>query len=390
MTRFVRCSLLAVCIIAGAFILVFLAAGWFFSTILYEKALNPVRTGPGNNVRIIAADPKSVVIEKLQPFNNEFRRAGTFELTWNGGAGRVSGILESDESRAKRVFSLIDGSLPAAGTQAVLDSLFAPRDTYPTPGFPAERIAFTSELGSFDAYRTPGGEKTWVILLHGNGMVVAEIRKIAESFRGLGYPTLAITYRNDPGQPRDPSGILQYGLTEWKELEGAVRYALAQGSEGVVVFGLSMGGGIALNFMYRSPLADRVRGLVLDAPMIDFGRAIDINAGKERLPLIGLPVPQALVNAAKRISELRYRVSWSEMNYLKNADALRAPMLLIHGIQDTIVPVGTSDELAAKRSDLVVSYMRSEGVEHCTSWNYDRETYERHLSDFMAHISMTD
>jgi pimeloyl-ACP methyl ester carboxylesterase len=387
MKKTVRRAIVICSIIAGVCAAVFLAAGWFFSTMLYQKALDTHRTGPANNVRILSIDGQSAILEKLQTAGNAYRRAGAFELSWSGGVGRVTDVLESDDLRAKRSFSLLEGNLPAAGTEAIVSSFFGPRDSYPIPELPAEKVVISSELGSFDAYRTPGSGKTWVILVHGNGMRVAEVRKMAGSFLSLGHPTLAITYRNDPGQPRDPSGILQYGLTEWKELDGAVGYALEQGSDGVVIFGLSMGGGIALSFMYQSTLANRVTGLILDSPMTDFSKAVDINAAKERLPLIGLPVPQALVNAAKLISGIRFGVSWSRMNYLAKMDELTAPILLFHGTGDTVVPVSTSDELAAGRKDLIFAYMRSEGVEHCESWNFDTETYKRHLRRFMDFVT---
>jgi len=89
--------------------------------------------------------------------------------------------------------------------------------------------------------------------------------------------------------PEDPSGLLRYGLTEWKDLEAEVEYAIDQGSAGVVLMGLSMGGGVIAAFLERSDLASEVRALVLDAPMLDFSQTIDDNASRERLPVIGTP-----------------------------------------------------------------------------------------------------
>jgi hypothetical protein len=53
----------------------------------------------------------------------------------------------------------------------------------------------------------------------------------------LHLPSLAIKYRNDKGVPADPSARYQYGRTEGRDLEGAVRYALAHGGGRVVLVG---------------------------------------------------------------------------------------------------------------------------------------------------------
>ena len=37
----------------------------------------------------------------------------------------------------------------------------------------------------------------------------------------MGYRSMIISYRNDKGLPKDPSGIFQYGTTEWKDIDGA-------------------------------------------------------------------------------------------------------------------------------------------------------------------------
>ena len=83
---------------------------------------------------------------------------------------------------------------------------------------------------------------TWAIVVHGNSLSAADGLRMVPILTGAGYPTLVATYRNDPGAPEDPSGKLRYGLTEWEDLEAMVRYALDEGSDGVVLDGYSMGG----------------------------------------------------------------------------------------------------------------------------------------------------
>ena len=44
----------------------------------------------------------------------------------------------------------------------------------------------------------------------------------SREFAEYGYRSMIISYRNDRGLPKDPSGIFQYGVTEWKDLDSAI------------------------------------------------------------------------------------------------------------------------------------------------------------------------
>jgi pimeloyl-ACP methyl ester carboxylesterase len=378
-----------VSVIIGLFILFFIGAGWYFSEVLYNKAFNPIRPEREKEARVVQIDDKIITLESISRFDKDFRNPGIYGIEWDGGFGRITDVISSDDRHSTRLFSMLEGNPPTVGTTVIIDANINPRESYPIPELPSEEVSFHSKLGNFLAYFTGNKEKTWIILVHGNGMVLSDTRNQALSFYKLGYPTLTISYRNDKAQPKDPSNVLQYGLTEWNDLEGAVRYALEQGSENVILFGLSMGGGIVLNFMYKSELKNKVKGLILDSPILDFGKAVDISAGKERLPVIGLPVPQALVDCAKVISALRFPIKWNAINYLASIDRLAVPILLFHGTADITIPVVTSDTLAQKRKDIIYKYMRCVGADHTKIWNYDRQTYERNLADFLASVKKT-
>ncbi|MDA2930472.1 lysophospholipase [Acidobacteria bacterium AH-259-O06] len=126
--------------------------------------------------------------------------------------------------------------------------------------------------------------------------------------------------------------------TEWKDLEEAVRYAIDQGAEELILFGYSMGGAIIINFLYESPLAERVRGLILDAPMLDFSANIDFRVRQRGLPGF-------LAAVGKFIAGIRFDMNWEDFNHLKRVGQLSIPILLFHGDADTVIPVETSDAL---------------------------------------------
>ena len=195
---------------------------------------------------------------------------------------------------------------------------------------------------------------------------IAELRETAcphcLCLHDLGLPALYITYRNDKGQPRDPSGIYQFGLTEWRDLHAAVEYVLSQpGARNVVLIGHSMGGSIIAKFLYESPLAGSVTGAVIDSPMMDFKAPVDSGARKRHLPGF-------VTSAGKWMTTLRFGLDWDAMDYLKNADRLDVPILLIHGENDTYVPIETSNKLAELRPDLV-TYSVYPNATHTNSWN---------------------
>jgi pimeloyl-ACP methyl ester carboxylesterase len=198
----------------------------------------------------------------------------------------------------------------------------------------------------------------------------------------VGLPSLAITYRNDEGAPADPSGMYGFGSTEWRDLQGAVRYATDHGADKVVLVGYSMGGAIAASFLEHSSLADAVAAVVFDAPMLDFGATINHKAADRELPMVGLALPPPLTWTAKQIAGVRFEVDWDELNYLDDSDWLTMPTLVFHGDDDATVPLSTSQQLADAHTQLV-SLVRVPGAGHVASWNSAPSTYDRTLRNFL-------
>jgi alpha-beta hydrolase superfamily lysophospholipase len=146
----------------------------------------------------------------------------------------------------------------------------------------------------------------------------------------------------------------------------------------VILVGYSMGGAIVTNFLYRAPLAAKVRGVILDAPMLDLGSAIDHGVRQRGLPVF-------LSGIGKFLAQVRFDVDWKALNYLSRASELDVPILLFHGDADTVVPVETSDALAHARPDLV-TYHRVPEATHARSWNIDPEKYEAAVRKFLVEL----
>ena len=195
-----------------------------------------------------------------------------------------------------------------------------------------------------------------------------------------GLPSLTITYRNDAGAPADPSGLYQFGRTEWRDLDAAVGYAAHHGAREVVLVGASMGGGIIASYLRNTPDAP-VAGVVLDSPMLDFGETVSYGAEQEPLPVLG-HVPAPLTWTAKQFTSLRYGVDWNATDYLDDTSWLDVPALVVHGSADTTVPLRTSEQLKASRPGLV-SLVVVPQAEHVESWNVDPDAYDEVVARFL-------
>lgn len=243
-------------------------------------------------------------------------------------------------------------------------------------------VEYESPIGPMEAWVTDGTRSEWVIHVHGKGGGRGEALRAMAFLDTAGYHQMAITYRNDPGQPADESGEYRYGITERADLAAAVDYARDRGATEIVLFGYSTGAAISLAYTIRQPIGT-IAAMVLDAPNLDLEKTVDFGASQEQLPLVGLNVPPTVTPVAKFFTALRTDINWRSFDYLSESDALSTPTLIIHGADDLTVPVETSREFAEARSDLV-RLVIVEGAGHVESWNADPASYEQVVLDFLA------
>lgn len=163
-----------------------------------------------------------------------------------------------------------------------------------------------------------------VLFLHGNGGDRAHRLGWYQMFHRLEADVLAIDYRgygDSTGQPSE-AGLIEDAQSAWRFATNDLGYA----SDQIVVFGVSLGGGVAVQLASRVSEAGEVpQGLVVVAT---FSSVTDVAAG--RYPF--LPVRWILsdhFDSAARISQVK------------------CPILQFHGDQDTIVPYQYGQKLFA-------------------------------------------
>jgi uncharacterized protein len=380
--RWPRVLLWTVVILA---ILFYGAGGWYFSDQLRSDGFEVKPHQREFRAIVDAVGTDTITMVQGDPADGELFNAGLMGLVWEGGYGTVEEIVDQSETTATRQFVHLGGDPPSAGTRVDVDPWVYPDDFAAATELPFEPVSYQSPLGPMEAVLLRGTSGTWAVLVHGKNATPREDVRMAETLWESGMSVLAITHRNDEGQPGDASGIHQYGATEWEDLEGAIDFARSEGAEQLVLGGLSTGAAVVMSFLERSDRADGTVGLVFDSPNIDFGTTVNHNAARRKLPVVGLPVPSSLTWVAKMIGTLRWGVDWDEINYVSRAEGLEVPVLILHGTDDPSVPIETSRQLASLRPDLV-TLVEFEGAKHVQSWNVDQQKYADALNAFVADL----
>ena len=359
-------------------LIVDLAVAWYYSDVLADEGLRIIDDEINYDLTAAPAGDGLVRLEG-DPDDDRLNRPGNWGLAWDGGLGKIGAVVDEGDGFVTRRMTVVEGTLLRPAPAELSRDIY-PKDPYLAFGIQYREVQYDTPLGAMTAWQFPGGDDTWVIFVHGLGAAPEDGMAALPVIHELDLPALFINYRNDKGQPLDPSGRHQHGLTEWHDLHAAVEYALTRkGAGNVILFGHSMGGGIIMNFLYESPLAGKVAGVVMDAPVLDFNAPVDLG-GRER------HLPGFIVSSVKWMTTARFGVDWEAMDYLRDAEKLRVPILLFHGEIDPRIPIETSSELARLRPDLVTLNVYPPAG-HVESWNVDNDRYEGELREFLIRVA---
>lgn len=361
-------------IVAAVAVVVLLIAAaiggsWYFSSLL----LVPDHSDGPFDVEVREVGPGRVVL----PRSEDTLRPGLYGLDWEGGHAILGRVLASGDDSVTRAVRDVRGRLEA-GTDTSLDPTVWEGNPRQARGLPFESVRYPDELGPMPAWQIGRGSGTWAIFVHGHDGTPTAGLRIAPTLRRSGLPTLLITYRNDRGAPPADDGLIHLGMTEWRDLEAAVQFAIEGGARRLVLIGYSMGGSIVTQFMERSPLARRVSGLVLDAPALSWKPILDLQARDRGLPeLFTVPVEWMV--------GLRIDINWERLDALRHTADLQLPILLFHGTEDQTVPISTSEALA-RELPREVTFHRVPEAGHTESWNVDPARYQARLRAFLSRI----
>lgn len=343
-----------------------LGASIYFSNMILQV---PDFTTPVYDTPVLAVSDTTVTLKRT----GDDMHPGEFEIEWPAGQALVGSILSSDNNSVTRKILLQTGPLTKD------TSIFWTRYVYigqikSTLGLTISNVQVPDPLGAMPAYYVPGKLSTWAILVHGRGASRDEALRVFVPLAHLGLPLLSISYRNDPGAPHSPDSSNHLGDSEWQDLEAAVKYALAQGAQHIVLYGWSQGGAVIEVFMHHSSLAHVVQTMVFDAPILDWPATLAFQAQK-------MGVPGFLVYPAELVTSIRSGINFDDLVQTDKPQP-NVPILLFHGVNDMSTPVSVSDAFAKAHPD-IVTYVRVPDVDHTEAWNDNPQMYDNELTTFL-------
>ncbi|MDF1479765.1 alpha/beta fold hydrolase [Leifsonia sp. H3M29-4] len=263
---------------------------------------------------------------------------------------------------------------------------------YLSPGeLPVEftEVEVETELGPAPAWYVPAerASNRWMIGVHGRAVRRQEAIRAIPVFREAGHDSLLISYRNDGDAPRSPDHRYALGDSEWRDVDAAMRYAVEHGAKEIVLMGWSMGGATVLQALTRSPLADRVTAVVLDSPVVDWVTALEYQGVANRLPK---PLQWGVLRLlsqrwAGRVTGQREPIDLHRLDFVRRADELHTPILLLHSDDDGYVPSTASRALAVARPD-IVTFEPFDTARHTKLWNYDADRWNAAIRRFLQGV----
>lgn len=259
------------------------------------------------------------------------------------------------------------------------------------------QLPFTNEIigtsiGPCPAWLFRAADDTgrWVIQIHGRGSTRSEGLRAVPLFRDLGYTSLAVSYRNDGEAPRSRQGTYMLGATEWRDVDAAVGFAIRRGAREILLMGWSMGGQIALQLDLNSAHREKIVGLILESPAVDWSEVLRYQAGLLRVPkpVITLAIGALSSDWGGPVRGTGERIPLERLDIVRRADELKHPILVLHSDEDGFVPSGASHALALARPDLVTLEV-FHTARHTKLWNYDQERWTRTITEWVEALPVT-
>ncbi|MFJ6531281.1 alpha/beta hydrolase family protein [Microbacterium sp. NPDC091662] len=345
-----------------------------------RRVVTPMRRA--TDTEILSVDTGAQTIELRRTPDTELPgRYGLF-TTGTYGYVKLGAVLSADGSAVRR--KLLTQIEPGARVDraAAFSGYY-----YSSPSelhLRWESLLIGSPAGPCPAWYFPASSSTWVIQVHGRGATRAECLRAVPVLHAAGLPNLVVSYRNDGEAPRTRAGAYALGASEWRDVDAAIAYALRHGAERVILMGWSMGGAVSLQAAVTSGHRDRIAGIILESPVVDWRTVLRFQA---KLAGVRAPLPELAMGALQmpltaRLSGADEPIRFDRLDMVARADELTAPVLILHSDDDGFVPADSSHALQEARPDLV-TMPKFTVARHTKLWNYDQTGWTTAITDWL-------
>lgn len=345
-----------------------------------RRVVTPMRRA--TDTEILAVDTGAQTIELQRTLDTELPgRYGLF-TTGTYGYVKLGAVLSADGSTVRR--KLLTQIEPGARVDraAAFSGYY-----YSSPSelhLRWENLLIGTPAGPCPAWYFPASSSTWVIQVHGRGATRAECLRAVPVLSAAGLPNLVVSYRNDGEAPRTRAGAYALGASEWRDVDAAIAYALRHGAEQVILMGWSMGGAVSLQAAVTSEHRDRIAGIILESPVVDWRTVLRFQA---KMAGVRAPLPELAMGALQmpltaRLSGADEPIAFDRLDMVARADELTAPILILHSDDDGFVPADSSHALQEARPDLV-TMPRFTVARHTKLWNYDQTGWTTAITDWL-------
>ncbi len=227
-------------------------------------------------------------------------------------------------------------------------------------------------------YLPASGHRHLVVLVHGMWSSWLEMASLGRDLRRQGFDVLLFDLR---GHGESDPSRLTLGRREREDLRAVQAWAHARGfrDDHIGWLGFSMGGSTILMEAARNP---SIQVAVIDSAYGDLprllGRQLSLHSGLPSWFNPGILLAARLVFGVRTddLVPIRFARSWGAR-----------PLLLIHGEQDSLVPLGQAQRIAeaAGGSCETVTWP---GVEHAQAYRADPQAYAAMVGRFFdAHLA---